>query len=468
MPGLTVFDPKTGTRTEFAATDSMNGGEALNKALLQGGVPIDPGTGKAMSVSTANGGWLVGGQPLNYVYGQTYLPGQVAALPATGNTPNAPYVNTEQPVSWPKPPVPPTPPPAAPTYDPNKSLEDIIKGLIGNSLGRTSMTDYTYAQMMGDLYPRLLQRSTDYDTWRNDLMNQLLYGTPESPGMMTTLKDTLANRNKAVGLTDQTKAALQSQAMDQIPARYNAASSALKTELARRGAMGNQLPGSGGDILRGYEPLMQAREQDRAQAERAGIFANEEAMQQSLKQNQTNALSATNIMGGLTSTYGQIYDPNDVTRSLLGAGQLGINAASAGNELSGSVPGLVQALAGNQQAGLGQIALAALLSSVGQSVGSKIPDWLTGIFKGGGDPNQDDFWNSIISQGVQAGLPFIPGANVAQALATQKQYGPLGKGKAFGGTDAQFLNFQDMINFIKTKDKKYINPDWLKANGVTV
>lgn len=95
--GVLAVKMPDGTIQQFPATTSNNGGEALNQALMAGGKPIDPNDPsqtKTLSVTQANGGWLVGGQPLNYVYGAGYLPGQEDALKALGGTPGGSFTGT--------------------------------------------------------------------------------------------------------------------------------------------------------------------------------------------------------------------------------------------------------------------------------------------------------------------------------------------------------------------------------------
>lgn len=352
--------------------------------------------------------------PLNELMGGQKTPAQQAAMAdfwaSQGKQPPPPKTNVP---GGPAPITPPTPPTLT-----GGNVADRTGELIKALLGRTGMTDSLAAGFINNLYPSLGQLAGDTATWRNDILNQFIFGEPETPGMMQTLKDMLAKRNEATGLTAQTKAALNSQAMDQIPQRYNAASSALKTELARRGAVGNQMPGSMGDILRGYEPLMNEREMARAEAERAGIFANENAMQTSLQQNRQNALSASGLMGGMVNTLGQIYNPNPIIQQMMGAGGLGLSALNSTTGSYDTMANMLNAQAGNQQASLGQIALASLISSLagggsagGGAIGAiinKIP-W-DKIFGGGGTDNTGT------DTGNGQGGPYDPFASVWPGL----------------------------------------------------
>src|SRR5678815_1022747 len=65
----------------------------------------------------------------------------------------------------------------------------------------------------------------------------------------------LANQNTAQGLSPEAQSALRTQATSGINNQYQSAAQALNSQLLRRGAIGQaQIPGSGGDISRAYQP----------------------------------------------------------------------------------------------------------------------------------------------------------------------------------------------------------------------
>ncbi len=58
------------------------------------------------------------------------------------------------------------------------------------------------------------------------------------------------------GLSPEAMSALRTQGTSGINAQYQSAAQAMNSQLLRRGAAGQgQLPGSGGDISRAYQPL---------------------------------------------------------------------------------------------------------------------------------------------------------------------------------------------------------------------
>ena len=109
----------------------------------------------------------------------------------------------------------------------------------------------------------------------------------------------IANQNTAQGLSPEALSAMRTQATSGINDQYQSAAQALNSQLLRRGAIGSaQLPGSGGDISRAYQPLDSAMEAAKTKATTDTILADEAAKRQSLYQNQQLALSAANNVFG--------------------------------------------------------------------------------------------------------------------------------------------------------------------------
>jgi hypothetical protein len=125
------------------------------------------------------------------------------------------------------------------------------------------------------------------------------------------------------GLSPQAQAALRQQLTGELPREEREADAALRVELARRGAIGDQTtPGSAGDILRGFAPIKTRFAGLRAEARRTGILANE----QQLAQNRQQALQALGTIPSQATAFGQVFDPSAL---MVGAGRAGEAATGA-------------------------------------------------------------------------------------------------------------------------------------------
>ena len=94
------------------------------------------------------------------------------------------------------------------------------------------------------------------------------------------------------GLSPQAMAALQTQAMDAVPQNFNRIEQNLRTQLARRGAIGsNELPGSAGDIVREFGDLEAQKEGLRSSLMSQAALSDEQARQQ----NRSRAMDALNL-----------------------------------------------------------------------------------------------------------------------------------------------------------------------------
>lgn len=117
-----------------------------------------------------------------------------------------------------------------------------------------------------------------------------------------------SQRDTSTGLSPETNAALRTMALEEVPARFEKAGEDLRTTLLRSGGMGAGMP-SGGDVIRGFAPLITGREQTRAGLLRDTILANEAEKRRTLDVNRDRALSTLPTAAGLVGTVGSIFDP---------------------------------------------------------------------------------------------------------------------------------------------------------------
>jgi hypothetical protein len=155
------------------------------------------------------------------------------------------------------------------------------------------------------------------------------------------------------GLSPEAKAAMISASKENAAAGYGSAAEQLKTMLASRGAYGGQEPGSVGDIVREFSPLLAARENAVSEGQRATTMADEAARQK----NREAALQAAGLSGQLMGQVGQIYDPTKYVPGALQSEANRTQAKTAANEIYGPqnyIPGITGAF--NAQTGsLGEL-----------------------------------------------------------------------------------------------------------------
>ena len=152
----------------------------------------------------------------------------------------------------------------------------------------------------------------------------------EGGGLLNSLKDQLALLNKRDPISEAGKAAMNRDLEGGIQQDFDQADKALRVELQRRGAVGGSLPGSRGDIVRGFGPLIAGREQAMGQARRDVVLADEEQQLKSLlanRQTASNALSSgSNLLGQVataTSPNAMLSGQLQSAQNELGAGGLG-------------------------------------------------------------------------------------------------------------------------------------------------
>lgn len=335
---------------------------------------IDPG-------QSFGGGFLIGGVPINTALTGEMTQEQADALKAAGlwgpnaqgakitasggmpaghdagagrittGSPGSPTGNTGSP-------GPTTGIPGIDTTVPNNA-KDVYKMLLEALLKRTAGAD-ALSQAGVDFFGQMGRLGDQSAAQRDRFINELY------PGIRDTISSFMANKDKAEGLSPEGKAALRQQLNEGIPDRFNQAAQALSTDLLRRGADTGQMPGSTGDIVRGYAPLYAARAGEYSKANRDVVLQDEAQKLQSLLANRQLASNAVGQGTGLTATLGSIYNPNQYYNTGLGGLQAGISGFGAGTQGLGVGAGLAGGLADLEPTSFKNILLASLL---GTSVG---------------------------------------------------------------------------------------------------
>lgn len=253
------------------------------------------------------------------------------------------------------------------------NARDVYRQLLEALLKRTQGAD-ALSQAGVDFFGRMGTLG-DQAAGRRDAFIDGLY-----PGIKDTLEYFMANRDKAEGLSPEGRAALRQQLNEGIPERFNQAAQGLSTELLRRGADTGQMPGSTGDIVRGYAPLYAARAGEYSKANRDVVLEDERQKLASLLANRQLASSAIGQGTALTSTLGNIYNPSNYYNTGLGGLQAGISGFGAGTQGLGVGAGLAGGLADLEPTSFRNLLLASLLGSGSSALG----DILSGAGGGAG------------------------------------------------------------------------------------
>lgn len=280
------------------------------------------------------------------------------------------------------------------------NARDVYKQLLEAILKRTSGAD-ALSKAGIDFFDRANARGDQTAAKRDQYINGLY------PGMKDTLDYFMANKDKAEGLSPEGRSALRLQLNEGIPERFNQAAQSMNTELLRRGADTGQMPGSQGDIVRGFAPLYAARAGEYSKANRDVILQDEQQKLQSLLANRQLASQAVGQGTGLTGTLGQIYNPNADYNTGLGGLNAGIGGFGAGTQGLGVASGLAGGLADLEPTSFRNLLLASLLSAGSNGLGdilsgaaggaggvggiiSALGRIFGGIFGGGTRPGPDD------------------------------------------------------------------------------
>lgn len=198
----------------------------------------------------------------------------------------------------------------------------------------------------------------------------------------------LDNQNTATGLSPEALSALRTQGTSGINDQYQSAAQSINSQLLRRGAAGGgELPGSGGDISRAYQPLYSAMEAAKTKAQTDTIMADEAAKEKSLYQNQQLAMQAAgNVFGNANTLY------NSGNNAILGAAGIADKAAELEGpswlKLLGTAG--ISGLLNPSSSGGG---LGGLISGGGTNGSGKfgvLGDLLGGIFGGGNSTHGTD------------------------------------------------------------------------------
>lgn len=327
-----------------------------------------------------------------------------------------------------------------------KGLDDntgkMIKQMITMNLSRLpglnqygnkidSMTNHIYDMMNSSseyrdsMMQALAGGPTQWEGFMNDMVKNTLQqrDTQVSRALepvMGSLQGFYDRANTSDAMSPTAQAAMRNSASQDITNQYNGAASNLKTELLRRGAIGGgDLPGSVGDIVRGFGPLESGRATALAQSNRDIDLTAEQQRLSSLMQNRQLASSAVGMGSNLMSSLGQIYDPssflnasNQATGQRMNQAQIygsaydptaymaGLNgmnnselgAFNAGTGLFNSAGGMGGTLGELEPNSFRNILLASLISSGGKAIpwdkifsgAGKILGGITNTGSGGG------------------------------------------------------------------------------------
>jgi hypothetical protein len=151
------------------------------------------------------------------------------------------------------------------------------------------------------------------------------------------------------GLPPEALAALQTQALEQVPQRFDQVGQNMRTELLRRGALGGELPASAGDFVRNLGGLEAQKEQTRATGLQNVAFENEAARQA----NRQAMFQAAGMQNQLMQTGGALMNPlpwgeaaqgnlQNMLNTLMGQQGTGFRGLDIAGNLAGSRVNLEQ------------------------------------------------------------------------------------------------------------------------------
>lgn len=300
----------------------------------------------------------------------------------------------------------------APGFAPDSDLQYLLRQLIDEARNQGKQGQEAYKGVFEDLKNYLgFARAGAEQTMgkRDELLGGLLGDV--RPG----IQQAIAGMNDSTGLSPEAMQALRMQATEGTQLDYQSQVEALKTQLAQRGAFGGgDTPGSAGDLIRGYAPLMGARDAQRGNLLAGATLADEQRKFDTLGLNRQTGLGAMGAAGGLAGTIGSAYNPSsflganaDALQGLL-SGIGGMNQSGfTGTQMAGNLAGQW----GESQPGSFRNTLLAALAGTGANVAGNVLsgiDWgkvgksIWDIFKpgsgsgaGGTDPNDPDDFNSF-------------------------------------------------------------------------
>lgn len=265
------------------------------------------------------------------------------------------------------------------TGDFNEWLRQLIQG----SLNQGANAQNAYGGIFDDLRNALaFTRSGAEQSYNqgNELTNMLLgYLTPGLNSAMNTM-------NQSTGLSPEAMAALRLNATEKPENDYQQQVQQLKTELAQRGAFGQNMPGASDEIIRGYSPLLSARDSTRSQLLANTILADEQRKLDTLKLNRDTASSFFNTAAGLTTGLKNAYSPapwlnaNDSALTNILAGITAQN--NAGFQGMTQATNLMRILQDMQPGSFRNTLLASILGTTADAIGtaSNRPGFWSGVW----------------------------------------------------------------------------------------
>lgn len=253
------------------------------------------------------------------------------------------------------------------------SLAEMLKDLMQRSLNQGAAGQNALSGIVDSLKQnaQFNQAQTEKaGAGRDSLVSALLGGSfNTSGGFDPNGQGLLGGYNKVISKMDQgldplTMASLNQQAIEGPQRDYQGQVETLKTALAGRGAYGGgDTPGSLGDIVRGYSPLLTARDTTRQGLMQQNAFANQ-------AQKNTNLSAGLSALGGESSalgTVGSLYNPNafaNTTSNSLANALSGVNASNlTGFQGINSAGNLAGTLNDTSTGSLGSLLKASLLGT---------------------------------------------------------------------------------------------------------
>jgi hypothetical protein len=274
-----------------------------------------------------------------------------------------------------------------------KDLEDALRELMQEARNQGVRGQEALTGLVDDYknYLGFARAAAEQTFNRRDMLTDLLTGKVNAG-----IDSAIGTMNQDTGLSPEAQAALRVNAIEGPERAYQGQAEQLKSVLGARGAYGGgALPGSAGDLVRGYGPLMANRDASRSNLLSQAILSNEQRKFDTLGLNRQTALGAMSTGAGLAGSLASAYNPASLfsanegalsglgatVNQRIGAGFQGLNTAS----------GLLQTGFENEPTSFKNLLLASLLGTGGNTLSdpsnwSKIGNFFKDLF-GGGNSN---------------------------------------------------------------------------------